>query len=264
MSFIYKGLRIDGFIHGGQTYASGWGVEFADKSSFYSMTGEGFGVGEGVSDCCVQDGSGVVVKLATGDVCLRLEESSDELSAERKVCIRAIDDVYLMDFVLRYRFSADCFDVGDINDKSFSYRGSNIYNQYQVSTVNLDGEKVSASVRLIGSSKRKDITPWMYLRDFNNEWIVHCRLLPSQNVFHKQIIKLNTSWYDRAVPDVLSNCLLGNEKIKKYLWYKGETKRYSRLNPVMKYLLKPAAYPLFNLKKGEELYIRSAVDFKIK
>ncbi len=91
--------------------------------------------------------------------------------------------------------------------------------------------------------------PYMYVRDHEDEWVVHLRMLPV--VYDKVVIKLCNNWYKtKPIPQMIASVLLASKFIKKYLWYHNERLPYN--NRLLK-IVNPNAFPMVKLDKGDKL-----------
>jgi hypothetical protein len=238
-----------------------WGVETADSSSFFSMQkGVGWRYTEckktidfdeesyhAVAHCKMTEGEWEICDKA---MCIK---SSDKLV--RKLSLKTYRDSIFMDFVMRFRFSKDIFDVAKIGNLALSHNNTNVYYQLETSKVELqskEGFNLHIDVKEVKSSNAfKQVA---YVRDAPGEWVVHIRLLPQ--AVYKEVIKICTSWADtRPLPLWISKPLLSLPFLKKYLWYKSELNPYrSRL---MKKYLNFNAYPMTWLAKNSEIRLQT-------
>ncbi|ELH4832432.1 hypothetical protein Q9Y03_000313 [Vibrio harveyi] len=244
-----------------------WGIEFADSSSFYSIEdGFGFRYEELVErESYVKNTffsfRKISLKHFKGEI--SIQEDELESSITRTIEMRAVKEGHLMDFVLRYRFKKESIRSFKINDKEIFHNDSNIYHQHPVSQVTgllESGAKVCISVD--GIECPPSMTPVMYVRDQKSEWIVHCRFIPKKDyVLNTNVIKMCTAWAgSRKIPQKISNLLLCNHSIKKYLWYRAELRPYT--NPLLRILFNPSAYSMAHIAKDDVLMIKSTIKFE--
>jgi len=241
-----------------------WGFETADSSAFFSLE-EGIGYRYDVIDSqssgCQNKFSGSqTVKMQEGKWKLNFnDEIIDQSNINRTVKIECLEDSYFMDFVMRFRIKKEFVKYAVINDKKIFHKNSNIYHQYPVDHLYLKGIDgiFNIIIKIKDSIIPDGLSPFMYVRDRGNEWIIHARMLPQ--VHDKTVIKLCNNWYKtKPIPQFLSKFLLLNSKIKNNLWYRGE---FSPFKSKILRFINPAAFPMVKLKKGTKLMWD--IDFQI-
>lgn len=253
--FIEK-LEVDG-----ENIIMPWGIEFGDSSSFFSLTDGGWRNNQKVLRQEITATSIFArreVMMSEGRFILEYQEILQKNVVKRMATLIALEDSYLMDFVIRYRFIRELFDQGEISGQTILHKNSNIYYQYPVSHVTLVGGRL-VHIQLTSSATISKTNPYMYIRDYKNEWIVHARILPTE--FCREIVKLNTLWFNRALPDPVGHFLLDIPYLKNAIWYRSERAPYPKWHVIGK-VFKPVAYGLFMLQKGKKIYIESSMELK--
>ncbi len=231
-----------------------WGIETADSSAFFSLE-DGFGYRYTVIE---EDGISsahrfqkrMVVEMREGLWELTLDDCIVEPGRiARRAHLRCLRDSYFMDFVMRFRFRKELFTRATISNRHFEHRNTNIYHQYPVNTASLHGEHFSTNIDITNSQVPTGMEPMMYVRDHEDEWVVHARMLPTRA--DKEVIKLCNPWAKtRPIPQVVSRPLLKLPLVRDALWYRGEKGPFS--GRIMR-RLNPLACPLVKLHAGEEL-----------
>jgi hypothetical protein len=79
------------------------------------------------------------------------------------------------------------------------------------------------------------------------------RLLPSK--WDKEVVKISRSWYNKAIPQWMSNAFLRSDRVKSFLWYRGER---SRPNSLLN------AFPMVLIEKGKTIELESECDVRWK
>jgi len=252
-AFYHRNVLSELFIQDKNIIAP-WGVEFADSSSFYSLEGgygyrykllEQFESVDHFSHKVVQ-----IIKMKEGLVRLELEEWLENPTNFRRICkIIFIEDTFLMDFVLRYRFLVSRFQKGYIANNTLRIGSSHIYHQYPVERSKVENSKYSIVISVNKKNIPSSMKGYMYLQYHGNYWVLHVRMLPL--VWEKEVIKLCSKWFKTSpLPSWLSMPLLKIPNLKEALWYRGEKNPYK--NRIAR-IFSPNAYPMVKLKKGELL-----------
>ena len=161
-----------------------------------------------------------------------------------------------MDFVMRFRFKKAYFPSATINGRTYQHANTNLYYQYPVREARLGGGEYCVKVTVEDVQCPKAFFPQMYVRDHDDEWVVHARMVPVS--WEKEVVKLCNPWAKtRPLPQFLSKALLSVPFIKKQLWYRGERKPFT--DPFLK-RINPLACPIVKLNQGEELLWKVKVD----
>jgi len=168
----------------------------------------------------------------------------------REHTLKTNEDTYIFDYVQRYVFDKNEFHKAFIAWKNLTHTNSNIYYQYQTNLVTLHSSTYSLNISLL-NYKWEQFVPHMYVRDTGEEWIVHVRLMPKKR--DKEVIKLCTFWYNKSIPQWISNILLKHKWIRNFLWLKWEKKPWK--TPF--WIIAPNAYPQVLVKKWTILHFKS-------
>ena len=220
-----------------------WGIETADSYAFFSL----------------EDGLGYRYKVLEQEkkttdnrfyqrIVVEMREGKWEL-IRRKATLTCLEDSVAMDFVMRFRFRKKFFEKALIAGEIFSHKNTNIYYQYPVKEAALIGDTYSVKIEAEKAECSEKMRPHMYVRDAENEWVVHARMLPS--TADKQVIKLCNPWaLSYPLPQFISKPILSIPFIKKELWYRGERQHYT--NRIVR-RINPMAYPLVRMPKGTKL-----------
>ena len=193
-----------------------------------------------------------VVQMREGKWRLKIDERWDANTITRRHELVCLEDSHFMDFVVRYRFKKEFISKVFIANRELTFKNSNIYNQYEVDRVRLIGDGLNMEVSILEAETCNKFTPMMYARDCGDERIIHCRMIPKD--FDKEVIKLCVPWYNRAIPQWMSNILLSTTPLRNYLWYHGEKKPYKF--PMNK--IAPNAFPIVKLNKGQQLQFKTS------
>lgn len=234
-----------------------WGIECGDSMGFFSQTDSGVRSSNEYLKIKITNSSSSSIQkvnLSDGELIVGSNNQWNKKEIERNVYAKAVKDTFLMDFVLRYRFKKNIFHTAIINKKKIIHNKTNIYYQYPVKEAMLLGEDCKITIKLNEVETADIFKPYMYVRDFEDEWIIHCRLLPE--VFEKKVLKLNVPWYNKSIPQFLSNIILSIPILQKRTWYRTEKKKYSSWNLIGRFF-KPSSYPLAMLKAGKIISINS-------
>ncbi|WP_127717976.1 hypothetical protein [Halobacteriovorax sp. HLS] len=244
---------IQSIFYKNQNLINPWGVETSDTSSFYSLE-DGIGYRYKVEDekQIVKESSheyGAKILMKDGAFNIKLIENLDDAKVSRKLELEVLEDIPLMDFVLRFRFKDKFFPTAKIAAREFSCDNSNLYHMYPTDRVELFGEKYQINLQVKKFQAPSGFEQNMYVRSRHGEWIVHARMIPNRS--DKEVIKLCSKWFmTRPLPQWLTNFLLYFKPIKNCLWYRGEKNPFkSRIINIFN----PNAFPMIELKKGEVL-----------
>ncbi len=229
-----------------------WGIETADSSAFFSLEKDvGYryktlqqSIHHGTHTFCAD----IKTKMREGQWHLQV---SDKITDAHNIIRRAeavcLEDSYFMDFVMRFRFKKKFIKHAEIADKKIIHNNTNVYNQYPVNKVVLQGSDYKIKIDITNSTVPEKMKPFMYVRDADDEWVVHVRMLPED--WDKEIIKVCNRWAQtRPLPLWMSRVILNIPSLKKHLWYRNEVNPYK--NPVLK-RMNLNAFPMVKLLKGD-------------
>lgn len=249
----------------GKNIINPWGFETADSSAFFSLqknvgwrnkkTEEQYNHTEKTYN------AHVVTKMKEGAWRLDINDSIDGYVINRKIEAITLSDSYFMDFVMRFRFKKEFIKSIQIAGHVLEHKNTNIYHQYPVSSVIINGLDFTATISIEDSITPEKLEPVMYARDSGDEWIVHARMIPRE--WDKEVIKICTAWAGtRPLPQALSRFLLKCPKIRESLWYRGERKPFK--NRFFRRLINPAAYGMVHVKKHQRLIWKVKAEIREK
>jgi hypothetical protein len=259
-----KGLRIafengciDKLLVGHQNIIEKWGFETADSASFFSLSSGGYRhkiLEENIDiEKNSENKADLIVQMRDGKWKLGIHEKLNGNIIIRDHQLVTLEDSWFMDFVSRFQFRKEFFDKVIIAGRELRHRKTNLYYQYPVDEVKLIGKDFDIVVRVKEVVTAGKFGLNMYARDFEDVWVVHARLMPK--VWDKEVVKICRSWYNKAIPQWMSRILLSSDKVKDYLWYRGERKQANfPLN----------AYALVRLKEGEKLRLTTETEIILK
>jgi hypothetical protein len=238
----------------GNNIISPWGFETADSSAFFSLE-KNYGYRYEI----ISEEYEAYPEFYKGNLIIQMKEGKWELNFEdtiekgnlvrRKATIKCLEDSYFMDFVLRFQIKKKLIEYSIIENKIIYHKDTNFYHQYPVKEVYLKGESEEFKISIINSDVPNGMIPMMYVRDREDVWIVHVRMLPTR--YDKIVIKLCNNWFKtKPIPQFLSKIILLNKKVKQKLWYRGEK---SRFKSKLWRFINPAAFPMVKLEKGTTL-----------
>lgn len=233
-----------------------WGIETADGRSFFGAPRGGFRYDLRHAEVQQTDEVTTIryqVDMAEGGCWLIAGEERHAGSClTRSYTVTAERDTWLMDFVLRQLFVGAAGSTATIVGRRFDFVRSNLYRQYPTPEVALDyADGLQVSVRTTVTGLPAGLGLFMYARDNSVEgWVIHARLLPV--AWHREVIKLNRSWYNRAIPDAIARPVLSVPPLRSCLWYLGE-----RRMPRFPF----SAYPLVQLPAGTTFQFGVTVAF---
>lgn len=230
-----------------------WGVETADDSAFFSLEK---GIGwrrEILSEKYTSDNKTfnyeVTCKMNKGMWKIVGVDRIEQNSIIRKIELECLEKTLLMDFVLRFRFKKEYFDHACICGETIKHLNSNIYHQRKTDNVSLHGKRYIVNVKVENKQCSTKMQPEMYVRDSENEWVIHARMMPS--VDEVKVIKLCNSWYKtKPLPDKLNTILCKSNYIYSKLKYRNERNPYK--NIIMQ-KINPNAFPMVWLEKGTKI-----------
>lgn len=239
-----------------------WGIETADFSSFFSLEN---GVGyrySSIRDVLDFDDTHfrreIVCDMRHGKWSLECEDRIvSEFRIARAAKITAIEDSFLMDFVVRFRIRKKYVTRAMIAGRSFVHAGTNIYYQYPTREAFLDTSfgRVRIGIEEFDGAGR--FSPFMYVRDRGEEWIIHARLLPDPPT-HTTIKLCNSFFKTRPIPQWMTEEILKSKSIRDALWYRGERRPYA--SRALRWL-NPCAFGLSMLPKGSSLELKCGLEF---
>lgn len=252
---------LSSFFWKGQNVILPWGIEFADDDSFFSLE-KGIGHRIEVLNESYKIEDNIYsyeqkIKLHTGVVEIHGRDVIGKDKIYRKINLVAVDNVKLLDFVMRFRFIKDGFEIASISGDKILHKDTNKYYQYECKDVNLNGAAGNVKICIIDQKIISDMRQCMYVRDHKGEWVVHARMLPKYD--KNIVIKLCSKFFDtKPLPHFLTRILCSNEKVYTYLKYHNELKPYKN---IIARTVNPNAYPMIDLQAGECLEFEVEVIF---
>jgi hypothetical protein len=239
-----------------------WGFETADSSAFYSLE-DGFGyryktLKQNIKFNDKQYKAEIITNMKEGKWKLNIDDKIiDDKIIERRVESITLENSFFMDFVMRFRFKKEFIEYAKIDNKIIYHKNTNIYYQYSVEEVFLKGKEFDIKIGIIDKIVPEKMQPVMYVRDNNDEWVVHVRMIPKK--CDKEVIKICTRWAGtRPLPQKLSNVLLKWKWLRKQLWYRGEKQPYKcRL---FRKFINPCAFGMVKIKKGSKLMWKAKLE----
>lgn len=209
----------------GQLIGQEWGVETADRGSFFTLT-EGGCCFTIISDRVVSEPQYALrtleVRMAEGHWRLRLETVVSQSSLTFRSQLKALEDSWFQDFVNRYRFESRVFDQARIAGRDLHHVSSNRWYQFPVNRVELFGEDVSATVQVTKYHTAGRFRQEAYVRDEPlGNWVVHGRFIPHPP--EALWIRWDTR-FGRVVDlrGVWARWLLAARGMRSWLWYRAE------------------------------------------
>lgn len=229
----------------GDIHFGPWGLECSDQQSFVTVTDKARNAKQ----------IGDIWHLSGGRLRIKHETHQPTPNAiQMRLCIHALDDILLQDAVIRLIFDKSAIQHGRIAGKTFHHTNSDKYRLYPtklVELVGLGGTMISVTLDQADGAQR--LEPYMYLRDRDDHWIIHARLLPSDPV---DLVWLR--WANRlftlSAPGALSRVLWRIPPVKKLIWRLRE--RMGRHCPEIQ------AVPLNRLKAGQSLTMEVTCHFR--
>jgi len=231
--------------HYGDIIFGPWGLECSDQNSFVTLTDQPRNAKQ----------IGDIWHLSVGRIRIAYETRKPTPNTiGLKLCIRALDDILLQDAVIRLVFDKAAIKHGRIADKTVHHTNSDKYRLYPTNKVTLigkDGTTISVSLDHADGAGRFD--PYMYLRDRDDHWIIHARLLPRDPV-DQVWLRWANRLFTLSAPDWFSALLWRMPPLKKLLWRLRE--RMGRHCPEIQ------AVPLNRLKAGQSLSMEVTCHFQ--
>lgn len=252
MKFVIKNNVIWSLEFNDENFIKPFGIETSDTSSFFSLESNvGYRYNEIEEKCNYNNlyyEYEKTIEMHDGKWKLHGVEEIDGNRLVRTAKVICLEDSYFIDFVMRFRVKKDYFNFAYISDRQIPHMCTNVYYQYPVDYVHLDG-KYKVDIKVIDCKVPVKMAPYMYVRDHEDEWVIHARMLPQDS--ERKVIKLcNSFCKTRPIPQWMTNILCSNEKVYDYLKYHNERTPYT--NKIMR-RISPNAFPLVLVKKGEEL-----------
>lgn len=236
-------------------FAYGPYIECSDSASFFNSRTQGWRIKRARLINGAQE-----ITLSEGRCCIKDVNKTTEKQFDSVITLTALNNTHLIDFVIGYAFKKNTFDVAHIGNHTFTHVNSKKRHQYPLTRCSLQSSHYSAHIEILGTNTCNNLfTPVMYVRDMNDLWIVHCRLLPK--IIHTSVVQLHTPLYNKALPQFISSLVLKNAFLKKSLWYRSERNPYSLWNIPCK-ILNPSAVPLALLPQDASISLTTRVTIR--
>ena len=244
-----------------QNIINPWGFETADSSAFFSLENnigwrykkvlEEYQFDETINK------AHIITQMQEGKWELFVNDEIKDNVLIRNVEATTLEDSYFMDFVLRYRFKKEFIEYAKINDTKYYHKDTNVYYQFPVKEVFLQGKGFDINLSIIDSIVPDGMEPMMYVRDNRDEWVVHVRMVPKK--WDKEVIKICTGWAGtRPLPQKLATFLLKWKWLREQLWYRGERKPY-RCKLFRKFI-NPCAFGMVKIVKDSKLMWKTKLE----
>ena len=222
-----------------------WGLECSNQHSFVTLTDRTRNAKQ-VGDIWHLSGGRIHIAYET--------RKPTPNTIGLKLRIQALDDILLQDAVIRLVFDKTAIGHGRIADKTVQHTNSDKYLLYPTNEAELigqDGATVSVTLDHADGAGRFD--PYMYLRDRDDHWIIHARLLPSDPV-DQVWLRWANRFFTLSAPGWFSALFWRMPVFKKLLWRLRE--RMGRHCPEIQ------AVPLNRLKAGQSLSMEVTCHFQ--
>ena len=260
VKYVFSSIQLNKLIIKGQNIIKNWGFEAGDSNSFFSIDPVGFKSKHIIEKSRKRNNEleqEILVKMSNGEWKLKTKETVTNNKIRRTQEIICIKPSEFQDIVTRYRFKKKYFSKASINGKTITHKNSNKYYQYGVSEAKLIGKEFQVIIKTENAKfPNNSFKPNIYVRDYRDEWVIHVRLMPFQ--WDKEIIKWNVPWYNKAIPQWISNKILKVKWLKNILWLRGERKPYRFPFSILAFNV----FPIRFLNKDERVKVTSSCEVK--
>lgn len=221
-----------------------WGCETSDSRRFYSL--------EYSDTSRIQEsrnGEAFVVRdsIGIGGGRLNIRHRTmrhDATCWVQETCFSARSDASLVDLVTRVRFPRDAFEGAKIAGTRVDRDASEYYHQYATDHLALEGRHpATITFRAVAPPQWKKV---LYVKSTAGEWIVHGRLLPA--IEDDWVLKVR----GHPAPRPVSRFVQARDRLKRYLEYAGEYRRYPGSRSFQ-------GFPLALLESGQKAVLRLEV-----
>ncbi|KJE34427.1 hypothetical protein UF64_15255 [Thalassospira sp. HJ] len=228
----------------GDIHFGPWGLECSDRHSFVTITDQ-------PRNAILRDD---IWHLSDGRLQIKYEtEQTSSNTIRLCLSVEALNDIPLQDAVIRLVFDKNAITHGIIAGRTFTHCNSDKYRLYPIKQVQLVGQDGGTiTVRLEDADGAGRFDPYMYLRDRDDHWIIHARLLPCDPV-DQVWLRWANRFFTLSAPNGVSRFLWRISPIKKLLWRLRE--RAGRRCPEIQ------AVPLNHLKAGQSLGLEVTCHF---
>lgn len=173
-----------------------------------------------VSDKTVSSRYNIKLKKALIEVTQKDQLEDDILIRNYK--LKALEDSYLGDFVIRYVFKSKFFNNTKIADDVLSHRNSNLYYQYPVKKAELFSNDFNVEIKVTKAIVPENMGLFIYVRDEPpDKWVTHIRAFvtkPSNFIFKWSLYRNFT------FPEFLTSLLTKSKKFVDFFWLCRETR----------------------------------------
>jgi len=212
-------------IRAGAIVGTAFGIETADRHSFFTFAPERFGAR-------IIDNHAPFIGPETGERKLSVEMAegaweatvTSGISPHRlalKASLTTLSPSLFQDFVLRAVFSTASFAEAEIGGERFGHRGRDFYHQHPVRQAKLSGPHGTLTVRVTEAVTGPWFEQVLYVRDAPEGWVVHARLLPKAP-YARLWIRWVNRFFRLSLPDNASRALLALPGLRRALWYAAE------------------------------------------
>lgn len=225
VKFSKKG-NIEKLIINNKNIIYPWGFESSDSAGFFSVTAKGWRcsvISKKVRSNNILNIATYHVKLPFSEWILYIKEKIIGNKIIRNHTIKCLENSEFNDVVSRFRFKSKYVEWVKLGTKKIFHRNSRLYHQHPVNSIIIKtnmGYLISIKIKKYNSDNQ--LQPVMYARDISKEWVIHARLFPKKPKLYQ--IKICKKWYNKAIPQNISNFLLKNGVIKNFLLYRAERK----------------------------------------
>lgn len=209
----------------GAIAGTAFGIETADRHSFFTLAPERFGariLSDSAPNLDPETGERrLSVEMAEGKWDAILTASPGPRHLTLAASLTTLSPSLFQDFVLRAVFSRDSFTEAEIGGTRFAHADHNLYHQFAVDNARLSGPGGTATIQVSEAATGPWFDQLLYVRDAPEGWVIHARLLPKP-----PYAKLWVRWFNRfarfSLPDALSHALLSVPGVRRRLWYAAE------------------------------------------
>ncbi len=231
--------------HFGDIRFGAWGIECSDRHSFVTLT-------DVPRSAFFKDG---VWHLASGRLKIELKTAQTSPNTLTiKAAFIALDDIALQDAVIRTVFDKFNIEHSIIADQTIPHTNSDKYRLHKTDHAKLvsKGGHV-VTVRLTKSDGMGRFHPYLYLRDRDDRWIIHARMLPI-NPVDQVWVRWAHRFFTASAADPIARLIWKFKPTRNLLWRLRE--RLGRSCPEIQ------AVPLNILKSGQSLSMEVTCHFQ--
>lgn len=222
-----------------------WGIECSDRHSFVTLT-------DLPRNAFFKGG---VWHLASGRLKIELKTAQTSPNTLTiKAAFTALDDTALQDAVIRTVFDKSNIKHGMIANQTIPHTNSDKYRLHKTDHAKLASKGGHVvTVRLTKSDGAGRFQPYLYLRDRDDHWIIHARMLPIDPV-DQVWLRWANRFFTASAPDAAARFIWKFKPTRKLFWLLRE--RLGRSCPEIQ------AVPLNILKSGQSLSMEVTCHFR--